>query len=71
MVLYGFQHHLNALHVMTRLVRIGFPRRRALALARWWEPVVHPWLYPAFRPLIPVAVAPPVRLRARPRVRDV
>ena len=59
MDLHGFQHHLNALHVMARLVRIGLPRRRALALARWWEPVVHPWLYPALRPLIPVAVVVP------------
>ena len=71
MVFPAIQHHMNALHVMTRLVRIGFPRRRALALARWWEPVVHPWLYPALRPLIPAAVALPVRPTARPLDSDV
>jgi len=70
MVLQGFQHQLNALHLMARLIGIGLPRHRALALARWWEPVVHPWLYPAVRPLIPVAVVPPVQLTVRPRSRD-
>jgi hypothetical protein len=70
MVLHGFQHHLNALHVMARLVRLGLPRPRALALARWWERVVHPLLYPALRPLIPVCIASPVRLAVRPRRRD-
>ena len=25
MVLHGLQHHLNALHVMARLVRVGLP----------------------------------------------
>jgi hypothetical protein len=70
MVLHGLQHHLNALHVMARLVRVGLPRPRALALARWWEWVVHPLLYPALRPLIPVRVASPIRLMASPRRRD-
>jgi len=64
MVLHGLQHHLNALHVMTRLVRLGLPRPRALALVRWWERLVHPLLYTALRPLIPVCV--PVRLRSVP-----
>ena len=64
---YGLQHHLNALHVMTRLVRLGLPRARALALARWWERGVHPLLYPALRPLLPVRVASPARLAVRPR----
>ena len=70
MILHGLQHHLNALHVMARLVRVGLPRPRALALARWWEQVVHPLLYPALRPLIPVRVASRVRLAVRPRRRD-
>ncbi len=70
MVRYGLQHHLNALHVMARLVRLGLPRSRALALARWWERVVHPLLYPVLRPLIPVGVASLVRLAVRPPRRD-
>ncbi len=60
MVLHGLQHQLNALHVMARFVRLGFPRPRALALARWWERMVHPWLYPVLNPLIPVCVAIPL-----------
>jgi len=71
MALHTLQHHLNALHVMARLVRLGLPRPRALALARWWERVVHPLLYPAPRLLLPVRVAPLARLRVRPRRRDV
>jgi len=67
---HGLQHHLNALHVMARLVRFGLPRPRAHALARWWERVVHPLLYSARHPLIPVCVASPVRLAVRPRRRD-
>jgi hypothetical protein len=70
MILHGLQHHLNALHVMARLVRVGIPRPRALALARWWGRVVHPLLYPALRPLIPVRVTSPVRPAGRPRRRD-
>lgn len=66
MARHGFQHHLNALHVMARLVRVGIPRLRALALARWWERAVHPLLYPALRPPNPVCVASPVRLAVRP-----
>jgi hypothetical protein len=69
MVLHGFQHHLNALHVMARLVSLGLPRPRALALARWWEREVHPLLYPALHPPIPVGVAAPVRVAVRPRHR--
>ena len=65
MVLRGLQHHLNALHVMTRLVRLGLPRPRALAIARWWERVIHPQLYPTLRRLIPVRVASSERLMAR------
>jgi len=67
MVRHGLQHHLNALHVMTRLVRLGLPRPRALGLARWWEGMVHPLLYPTLRPLIPVCVAAPVRPAVRAR----
>jgi len=70
MVRHGLQHHLNALHVMARLVRLGLPRPRAHTLARWWERVVHPLLYTALRPLIPMRVASPVRLAVRPRHRD-
>jgi aryl carrier-like protein len=51
MVLHGLQHHLNALHVMARLVHLGLPSPRALALARWWERLVHPLLYLVVRPL--------------------
>ncbi len=69
MVLHGLQHHLNALHVMARLVRLGLPRPRALALAGWWERAVHPLLYPALRPPIPVCVTSPVRPALRPRRR--
>jgi hypothetical protein len=69
MVRHGLQHHLNALHVMTRLVRLGLPRPRALALAGWWERAVHPLLYPALHPPIPVCVAAPVRVAVRPRHR--
>ena len=60
MVRHGLQHQLNALHVMARLVRLGFPRLRALALARRWERVVHPWLYPVLNPLLLVCVAIPL-----------
>jgi hypothetical protein len=67
MVRHGLQHQLNALHVMTRLMRLGLPRPRALGLARWWEGMVHPLLYPTLRPLIPVCVAAPVRPAVRPR----
>jgi hypothetical protein len=49
------------------LVRLGLPRARALGLARWWEGMVHPLLYPTLRPLIPVCVAAPVRPAVRPR----
>jgi hypothetical protein len=41
------QHHLNSLHIMTRLTRLGVPRGRALAWARRWETLAHPWLYDA------------------------
>jgi hypothetical protein len=57
MLLHSLQHHLNALHIMARLVRLGLPRLQALTLARWWERGVHPMLYPA-------------RLAVRPRRRD-
>ncbi len=41
------QHHLDGLHSMARLIRMGLPRPRALALARRWEALAHPWLYDA------------------------
>ena len=31
----GLEHHLNALHIMTRLTRLGVSRPRALMVARW------------------------------------
>ena len=65
---HGLQHHLNALHVMARLVRLGLPRPRAHALARWWERVVHPLLYSARHPLILVCVASSVRLVSVPDI---
>lgn len=68
---HGLQHHLNALHVMARLVRLGLPRPRAHALAGWWERVVHPLLYSARRPLLPVHVISLAPLTVRPRRRDV
>jgi hypothetical protein len=68
MVRHGLQHHLNALHVMARLVRLGLPRPRALGLARRWERVIHPVLYPGRRPLIPVCVTAPVRLVSVPDI---
>jgi len=67
---HGLQHHLNALHVMARLVRFGLPRPRAHTLARWWERAVHPLLYSARHPLIPVCVAPPRAAGGPPRHRD-
>ena len=66
MVLHGLQHHLNALHVMTRLLRLGLPQPQALGVARWWERVIHPLLYPTLRQLIPVRVASPEQLRSVP-----
>lgn len=39
------QHQLNALHLMSLLVRWGVPRSWALAVARRWENVSHSWLY--------------------------
>jgi len=66
MVLRGLQHHLNALHVMARFVRLGLPQPRALALAHWWERLIHPLLYPTLRQLIPVRVASPEQLRSVP-----
>lgn len=70
MSLHDLQHHLNALHVWVRLTRIGLPRPTALTIARWWEQMIHPFLYPAMRPLIPVRVPAPVRLSLRSRHRD-
>jgi hypothetical protein len=40
-----FTHHLNALHIMVRLTRLGVSRHRALMVARWWESLAHSWLY--------------------------
>lgn len=39
------QHHLNGLHVMALLVRLGVPRQRARALAGRWERLSRRWLY--------------------------
>lgn len=39
------QHHLNSLHIMARLTRLGVSRPRALGFARRWEALAHPWLY--------------------------
>ena len=39
------QHHLNSLHLLARLVRLGMRPRTALAVARRWERLTHPWLY--------------------------
>ncbi len=41
------QHHLNALHLMALVIRLGCPVPRARTLARWWERLTHPWLYGA------------------------
>jgi hypothetical protein len=40
------RHHLNALHVMTFLMRRGLSRAWALRLARRWERLAHAFLYP-------------------------
>ena len=37
------RYRLNSLRLLTWLVRIGFPRPWAMAIARWWEGVRHPW----------------------------
>jgi hypothetical protein len=47
-------HHLNALHIMVRLTRLGVSRPHALIVARWWESFVHSWLY-GRRPIIETA----------------
>ncbi len=39
------QHHLNALHVLARLIDLGVPCACALYLARQWEVLMHAWLY--------------------------
>ena len=39
------QHHLNSLHVMARLTRLGVSQSHARAWARRWESLAHPWLY--------------------------
>ncbi len=67
MALQLLRHHLNALHVLARLVRFGIPRSTALALAGAWESMVHPLLYPTFCGLTRVRVATPVKLALRPR----
>ncbi len=71
------QHHLNALHVMARLVHLGLPRPRARALARWWERVIHPVVYraapphPRMRDLPRALVSvPDIRTRASVRLRE-
>lgn len=38
-------HHLNAVHIMVRLTRLGVSRSRALMVARCWESLAHSWLY--------------------------
>jgi hypothetical protein len=61
MALHTLQHHLNALHVLGRLVRLGVSHSTALGLARWWERMVHPLLYSSMRQA--VLVPAPARLR--------
>jgi hypothetical protein len=39
------QHHLNSLHIMARLTRVGVSRPHARIWARRWESLTHPWLY--------------------------
>ncbi len=39
------QHHLDSLHVMARLTRLGVSRPRARAWARRSESLAHLWLY--------------------------
>jgi hypothetical protein len=53
------QHHLNALHVLARLTRLGLSRPHALRLARRWESIAHPWLYGshAVREPVPVRIS--------------
>jgi hypothetical protein len=62
-----FQHHLNAMHIMARLVRFGLPRPAALVIAQWWEQCMHPLLYGALWKCTQVRVASPVRIAMRPR----
>ncbi|HSB73763.1 MAG TPA: hypothetical protein VLT62_30935 [Candidatus Methylomirabilis sp.] len=62
MALQFLQHHLNALHVMAVFVRVGVPRPTARLIARWWEGVFHPLLYPPIGALIPVRVPAAARL---------
>jgi hypothetical protein len=69
MALRNLRHHLNALHVLARLVQLGIPRSTALVLASAWEQCIHPLLYPTFFGLTQVRVATPVRIDLRPRRR--
>jgi hypothetical protein len=62
MLRHALQHHLNALHILGRLVGLGCPRAAALSIARQWERLVHPLLYPSMRRL------EPVRVQALPRL---
>lgn len=55
------QHHLNALHVMAIFVRVGVPRPTARLIARWWERLFHPFLYPPVGALVPVRVPAPMQ----------
>ena len=63
------RYHLNALHILARLVQLGIPHSMAFALASAWERCVHPLLYPRFCGLTQMRVATPVRLDLRPRRR--
>ncbi len=70
MVRHCLQHHLNALHVLALLTRAGLARTAALAVARWWERLVHPLLYRSVRQMALVRVAAPaVRTYRIPHLR--
>lgn len=50
---------------MARLVRVGFPRSRAHTIARRWERLIHPLLYPPVYTLSSARVPAPLRLPLR------
>ncbi len=66
MTLRWLRHRLNALQIMALGVRLGLTPGQARRLARSWERVVHPLLYPPPGRLLPVRAA----LSGNPARRD-
>lgn len=58
-----FQHHLNGLTVYARLRTLCIPKGMARAIARLWDAMVHPLLYPGGDPM-KIPRIPTVRMGA-------